>query len=297
MARITATSDKKYGAKCLEAATRCFQWCNNEKYENNPGILGAAIQASLELYKTTNESIYKEYAVSKARELAKYQNIDNNAPISGFYYNSIDKKEPYKNIWNGCMEFFALSDLVTVFPNHPDAAAWKESISRYAHNYVEAICAKNNFSIAPFGLFTDKDPGGNRRESNYWYRYTMVPNPEWWVGINANLAATGVGLKKASAVLKEPDLLACSQRQLDWILGTNPYNSSTLIGIGYNHPKHFPGSTFYPQTPVIYGAVMNGLGGDANDNPEIGTGNWQISEYWTPMVAYTLWLMAELATN
>jgi hypothetical protein len=39
---------------------------------------------------------------------------------------------------------------------------------------------------------------------------------------------------------------------------------------------------------------MNGLGGDQNDQPVIGTGNWQISEYWTPMVAYTLWLMAEM---
>lgn len=297
MSRITHASDQKYSARCLESATKCFQWCNKEKYENNPGILGAAIQASLELYLTTNEAIYKEHAVSKAKELAKYQDIDTNSTVNGFYYNSIDKKEPYKNIWNGCMEFFALSNLVTVFPNHPDATAWNESISRYAYNYIKAISSKNNFGIAPFGLFSEEDPGGSRKVSDYWYRYTMVPNPEWWVGINANLAATGVGLRKASLVLKDPDLLACSQRQLDWILGTNPYNSSTLIGIGYNHPKHFPGSTFYPQTPVIYGAVMNGLGGDADDKPEIGTGNWQISEYWTPMVAYTLWLMAELASN
>jgi hypothetical protein len=296
MARITGASDKKYSIKCLEAATKCFHWCNKEKYENNPGILGSAIQASLELYKTTGESIYKEYAVSKAKELVKYQDIDTTSPINGFYYESIDKKEPYKNIWNGCMEFFALSDLTTVFPEHQDAGIWKESISRYANNYIKVIANKNNFGIAPFGLFSEEEPGGSRIVSDYWYRYTMVPNPEWWVGINANLAATGIGLKKAAEVLKDPELQAYSQRQLDWILGTNPYNSSTLIGIGYNHPKHFPGSTFYPQTPVIYGAVMNGLGGDVNDKPEIGNGNWQISEYWTPMVAYTLWLMAELGS-
>jgi len=42
------------------------------------------------------------------------------------------------------------------------------------------------------------------------------------------------------------------------------------------------------------GAVLNGLGGDHNDQPSIGNGDWQISEYWTPMVSYTLWLMAEL---
>jgi len=103
-----------------------------------------------------------------------------------------------------------------------------------------------------------------------------------------------VGLLKASQVLKDPELRAYAQKQLDWIIGVNPFNSSTIEGVGYNHPAHFPGSTFYPQTPVLPGAVLNGLGGDHQDQPDIGNGDWQISEYWTPMAGYTLWLMAEL---
>ena len=43
-----------------------------------------------------------------------------------------------------------------------------------------------------------------------------------------------------------------------------------------------------PSTPVLPGAVLNGLGGDGSDQPDIGDGNWQISEYWTPMVAFTV---------
>jgi len=42
---------------------------------------------------------------------------------------------------------------------------------------------------------------------------------------------------------------------------------------------------------------MNGLGGDHDDQPVIADGIWQISEYWTPMVAYTFWLMAELSAS
>ncbi len=98
-------------------------------------------------------------------------------------------------------------------------------------------------------------------------------------------------------MLHDPKLKAYAQKQLDWIIGINPFNSSTIEGVGYNHPKHFPGSTFYPQTPVLPGAVLNGLGGDHNDQPSIGNGDWQISEYWTPMVSYTLWLMAELSKS
>ncbi len=88
---------------------------------------------------------------------------------------------------------------------------------------------------------------------------------------------------------------AVAQKQLDWILGSNPLNSSTMVGAGYNHPLHFAGSSFLPTVPVLPGAVLNGLGGDHEDMPVIGKGDWQISEYWTPMVAYTLWLMAELS--
>ena len=154
---------------------------------------------------------------------------------------------------------------------------------------------KNSFGIVPFGLYSGKDPGGSRKEGNYWYRYFMQPLPEWWVGINSNLASAGVGLIKAANVLKDNKLKAIAQKQLDWITGVNPFNSSTIEMVGHNQPKHFPGSTFLPDVPVLPGAVVNGLGGDSNDRPDIGDGDWQISEYWTPMVAYTLWLMAEIS--
>ena len=55
------------------------------------------------------------------------------------------------------------------------------------------------------------------------------------------------------------------------------------------------GGEFRPATPLIPGGVMNGLGGDAADQPRFITeNNYQQSEYWTPMVAYTIWLMAEI---
>ena len=123
----------------------------------------------------------------------------------------------------------------------------------------------------------------------------MQPDPEWWVGINSNLASAGIGLVKAANILKDERLKALAQKQLDWIIGVNPFNSSTIEMVGYNHPKHFPGSSFLPNVPVLPGAVLNGLGGDSADQPDIGNGDWQISEYWTPMVAHTLWLMAEIS--
>jgi hypothetical protein len=295
VARITKTLKPEYSQKCLQAAKKCFDWCISKSEDENTGIIGASIQASLEMYKTTAQETYKNFAISQASRLAKLQSVNREAGISGFFYTSSTDNEPYKNIWQGCLEFISLCDLAAAFPDHRDVSAWKGQIESYAYNYIGSISGKNSFGIAPFGLFRGKDPGGNRKAGSYWYRYFMQPDPEWWVGINSNLASAGVGLIKAANILKDEKLKALGQMQLDWIIGVNPFNSSTIEMVGHNQPKHFPGSTFLPDVPVLPGAVLNGLGGDLTDTPDIGNGDWQISEYWTPMAAYTLWLMAEIS--
>ncbi len=295
MAGITESLDPDYSQECLQAAIKCFDWCSRSDENLNPLILGAAIQASLELHKTTGENRFKEKAVELASQLKKLQAKHPSGSASGFFYSSLSVQEPHKNISRGCLEFISICDLIQAFPLHENVNEWKEIIADYANDYLFFMSEKNNFRIVPFGLYTGQDPGGNRKTGDFWYRYFMQPELSWWVGINANLASAGIGLLKAASILNDQKLKRIAQKQLDWIIGVNPYNSSTIVGIGYNHPKHFPGSTFYPLTPVIPGAVLNGLGGDHDDQPVIGSGNWQISEYWTPMVAYTLWLMAELS--
>jgi hypothetical protein len=295
MARITKADNPVYSEKCLNAAIICFDWCKKTIKEKDAGIFGAAIQAAIEMYKTTKKDVYKDFAVEQAAELKKLQVENQGGGISGFYYTSLTNKEPYKDIWHGCLEFISLCDLIQTLPAHKKVPEWREMITSYSNNYLRLMSQKNSFGIIPFGLYTNQDPGGNRKIGDYWYRYFMQPELSWWVGINANIASAGVGLMKAANILKDEKLRAVAQKQLDWIIGVNPFNSSTLVNVGYNHPKHFPGSSFRPQTPVLPGAVLNGLGGDKTDLPVIGTGNWQISEYWTPMVAYTLWLMAEIS--
>lgn len=66
----------------------------------------------------------------------------------------------------------------------------------------------------------------------------------------------------------------------------------------YNHPKQFiNGNEFRLATPRIPGAVMNGIGRTIDDMPDLYDGTYNTAEYWTPMVAFTLWLMSELSSN
>lgn len=290
MALITKDREPEYSKKCLDAATRCFAWCKKSTEVMNSGTIGAAIQASIELYKATNREEYKTFAVEQAVTIGQLQAKQENG-IGGFFYTSQQSREPYKNISRGCIDFISLCDMVKEFPTHKNVAMWKEIIKGYANQYLAFMSQKNSFGIIPFGLFTQPDTVANKKVGNYWYRYFDQPER---LGINANLASAGIGLLKASVVLNDPKMKSLSQRQLDWIVGVNPFNSSTIVLVGHNNPKQYNTSEFKPNTPLIPGAVMNGLRGDRADQPDIANGNWQVSEYWTPMVAYTCWLMAEI---
>ena len=297
MARIIKAQDVNYSKKCLDAAVKCFNWSIEPDKETGPGIIGASIQAAIEMYKTTNQDIYKNFAVAQAAELKKLQAKKQEVGVGGFFYTSLSSQEPYKHIWWGCFEFISLCDLIEIFPDHKDVPILKEMISDYANQYLSFFSQRNSFGIIAYGLFSKQDPGGNRKAGNYWYRYFMQPELRWYVGINANIASAGIGLLKAGRILNDPKLKAIAQKQLDWILGVNPFNSSTMIQVGYNNPVRFiNGGEFRPPVPLLTGAVMNGLTGDHNDQPDlIIKNNWQQSEYWTPMVAFTSWLMAEIS--
>lgn len=297
MARLTELSDPGYSKQCLDAALRCLDWLDKQSLGRSATDLGAGIAAMVELHKLQPEARYENKAVVFAKRLMDLQHttpISDEAPIRGFFYRSPDSKEPLREIAMGCWPLLSLTALVEHFPTHADAPRWKESISLYCREYLLPLSQRTPFGIVPYGLYIGSDPGGNRKIGSFWYRWFMEPNRDWWVGINANLASSGVGLLQASRVLKDERLAAAAQRQLDWILGVNPFRASTMMGVGRNHPAIFKTSEFKPETPLIPGAVMNGIGGWLNDKPDLKAGSWQTCEYWTPMVAYTAWLMTEL---
>jgi hypothetical protein len=298
MARLAKHRDPAYSERCLQAAIRCFEWCQGEDTVPKVGILGASMQAGVELYKATGRTVYRDFAVQKASLLKALQADSRDGGAGGFFHTSFSNPDPYKNSFQVHFELISLCDLIQAFPRHADVPQWKKMVTDYSVHYLSFFSGRNSFGLIPYGLFPEGYPHGNRKIDRYWYRYFMYSRPGgWWVGINANIALAGVGLMKAAAVLGAPALKAIAQRQLDWIIGANPFSSSTIIGVGHNHPSHMFSCTaaFRPGTPILPGAVMNGLTGDTADQPQLLLhGDFNQSEYWTPMVASTLWLMGEI---
>ncbi|MEA1996913.1 MAG: glycoside hydrolase family 9 protein, partial [Gemmatimonadota bacterium] len=296
--RLTRKNDPDYAARCREAALSCLEWCKKEKLGGNPNELGSAIVACIELHRSLGGEQYRDLAINYARLLLDLQvrePVDSEIPIRGFFRASSNDPEPYRDIiWHGCWHLMGLCELLERFPDHPEAGRWQNGIELYCREYLARMSELNPFGIVPYGLYS-KDPGGSRKVGNYWYRWFMEIDRQWWVGINANLASAGIGLLRASRLLQDKGLAAVAQRQLDWILGVNPFNTSTIIGVGYNNPKHYDASfRLKPAPPVIPGAVPSGIAGTEKDQPDLKNGSWQTCEYWTPMVCYAMWLMSEL---
>ena len=60
----------------------------------SPANAGAALQAAIEMYKTTHSPVYRKRATELALQLKKLQAADPGGELSGFFYNSLSNHEP-----------------------------------------------------------------------------------------------------------------------------------------------------------------------------------------------------------
>jgi hypothetical protein len=304
LARHTRASDPVYAQSCAEAAQKCLNWCVNHRSPGAALTLAAAVTACVEMNRLTASEQIADLMAGYLRKMLSLQvgePIDGNTPLRGFFLTAPDRQEPLREIMHGNLPLLALCEALTYFPSHPDATNWRKALKLHAE-YLLFMSDRSAFGTIPFGLYTKEDPGGNRRIGSYWYRWFMkrrneTPTEDWWVGINAHLASNGIGLLKAGRLLGDPRLARLAQRQLDWIIGGNPYDASSVTGVGRKQPRLYRTTTFTPPTPLIPGGVMNGIGGSEQDEPAIDPGSWNTCEYWTPMVGYTMWLLNELQHN
>jgi len=302
MARHTQEDDREYSHACRDAALTCLQWCHRAEQPGSTAALSMAIVAAIELHRAFGDDRYRTMAAAGVKQLLTLQATgqDNAASgVRGFFRAEPRNAEPFRAIMHGNLPLLAICQAIEHFPDHPDITLWRERLHLHT-DFLQSMSQRSAFGNIPFGLYLERDPGGSRRIGQYGYRWFMKPRDEnpssgdWWVGINAHLASNGIGLCKASKILKQPQLYQLAQRQLDWILGVNPFNASTVTGVGRNQPQLFMTEEFTPVTPLIPGGVMNGLAGSASDEVIINPGNYNTCEYWTPMTAYTMWLMAEM---
>jgi hypothetical protein len=100
-------------------------------------------------------------------------------------------------------------------------------------------------------------------------------------------------LNRAAEITGDKTFRAVAQRQLDWVMGCNPFDASAIEGVGYNQPLRAQFGEFFPPTPQIPGAV--GIGFQYRSFDPNQYGHCGANEYDMPVVGNVLWVMAEQA--
>jgi hypothetical protein len=118
----------------------------------------------------------------------------------------------------------------------------------------------------------------------------------WWQGENARIASLAAA--HARAAHGAPEGIAFAQRQIDWILGLNPFDMCMLHGKGRNNVNFSPG---FPNAP---GGIYNGITAAIDNERDIAfmTGphaddprhTWRWNEQWIPHAAWFLLAVVEL---
>jgi len=290
--------DRVYSSRCLDAATRCW---NANPHAGATVELGWWTLAAIEIHRATGDKQAHSDAQQLAAALVHLQQnraAGNSNGVTGFWPISAANPEPYKHAVHGALPAFAVLEAARAFPDAEAAGNWRASARLYIEKYVLPMCSRSAYGFMPFGIY-DGSPTPERYRpmpGNFTYRFFMpVRKQFWWQGLNAHLASHALLLATAAAEFNRPAWRAIAYRQLEWTFGANPFGASLASGIGVRNP--YPHSRY---VGVIPGGIMNGICGNAADEPILDTGftgTWRTNEYWSPHVGYFEWAQAVLEST
>jgi len=285
-----AATDPAYARQCLDAAVRAWQ-----AFAEPPALtedLSWWAMAAAELFLATGTSEYKHHAQLLGRDLLKRQNTEFLAAqnhVRGFWMQG---DVPYMDIVNSALPPLALLKLYDTFPDAPDRSKWLDAVRLHADEYLVPMSSRNSFRIIPLGLFLGSPTPEKYRPlaGNLTYRYFHpVRKQFWWQGANCHYAANALALAWLARLRGGAGkaYVPLAYRQLEWVMGANPFASCMMTGEGMRNP--FPHSRF---VGLIPGGIMNGIAGNVNDEPVLDleyTLDWRTCEYWSPHVAFYIW--------
>ncbi|MDX2024032.1 MAG: glycoside hydrolase family 9 protein [Deltaproteobacteria bacterium] len=285
-----AQTDRAYAQRCLKVGEKALA-AYAEPSARTTG-LAWQVMAAVELTRAGSRAGV-ERAVALGRVLAARQS--HAAGTKGCFLDA-DKTSPILGDPGECevtgtaMPALALLALIERWPRHRDAGVWQDAVAAYLEHVVFALSARNAFAVLPLSVYTQPATKETyrRTEGGVLYRYFFPSRlKKWWQGTNSHYAAHATLLARAAKHLPGVDGGRCinlAYRQLEWIVGRNPFGASMMSGVGARNPYPYSG-----QVGMINGGVINGIAGNDADEPILDTRfamDWRTTEYWGPGVSY-----------
>jgi hypothetical protein len=284
-----AQSDPGYATRCLDAGARAFQTLDEPA---STADTARWTIAACELYRATRKSEYENQAFRLGRELLARQNtvfLGEQKRIRGFW---MDGEKPYVDLMDGGVPPLAIAELCHTFPDAADRSRWMDALRLHLDEYVIPMAERSSYRIVPVGVYLGEPTQETYRPiaGRLTYRFFMpVREKYWWLGTSSHLLSYAVFLSRFAQLAgdKSKAYVDLAYRQMEWIMGANPFGACLMTGVGARNPM--PYSVFVG--PII-GGIMNGIGGNAADEPVLNQGSdndWRTGEYWSPHNAYYLW--------
>ena len=308
----SAIEDFKFA--CSEYLNKIYTVRWGEPIESQ--TMGAAILAACEIYVITNDIFYLEKALEFSKIVMNCQEKGNDTPMKGFFYEDQEHKYilAYEHRGHEQSPVQGLARLYQLLPSGEDKDKIKKSLELYRSYVLESMKYTKPYNLLPGHIYhVDKIniehftvfPKTAKLEAlqsliaqvkegidlgNGWY-LRIMPIAYTRRGFHATLLSKAKGVSMIAKVFNDTELRNIVISQLEWILGKNPFASSTMYGEGHNyHPLYVAFSR------QIVGALPVGIKTkDEKDLPYWPTINNAVyKEIWGHTTGKYLWVLADV---
>jgi hypothetical protein len=278
-------------------------------------LASIGITASLELYRATGKQLYADKAVELGRVVLASQQVapvGSSFPLSGFLYTGPDKDTLFHQFHRGNDQapVVALSQLITLLPKHAERASWYAAIERYAEYQKKSASTTAPYGVLPSYVYRLTDSahvpvsggpyGGNRAAYVAQVRAGLPMGDGWYLrampvvyarrGNYGPLLSQAKALAVASALRGDSAGMDLAQRQLQWVVGRNPFVQSTMYGEGYDWSQQYSVSS-----GDLVGSLPVGMQsfGDTDLPYWSGQNMFVYKEVWVHSSSRWIWIMEQ----
>lgn len=222
---------------------------------------------SLELWRfsgNTDDLTAATHSLDKLLDLQVTEYIGNQAVTRGFFRREAGTDDFHRKHVGASYPVWILGEFLDLLPNHPDSSRWQDAVAMWVDDYALVFAARNPFGLLPHGIYEAPCPEHPHHHyraisDHLYFRYFVAGDK---FGTNARSSLDAAAFAAAARVLNRPELLDDGYRLLEWTLGNNPYQLSTMNGVGVTQP-----CALSFQMGNIPGGVTMGIFGDEQDQP------------------------------
>ena len=284
----------------------------NGSDQDGPSMYAAwGIIAAIELFETTQNPIYKNKAIEYGRLLisCQEQNFLHDVPITGYFYKHPSKKIRRQDGNGGRSEvpINALSKLAKTFPDSDDWIQWYSALLIHSEYFTKQNKGTTPYDLSPIAVYKDTDyllaaeslqaetkrmiEEGTKIDDNFYLRHFPIC-PYVTNGTSGNTSQNGTISACTAQIRGDLESEEIAQKQLQWVLGRNPFSKSMAYDIGYDYHNFLNFSK-----GAMVGGFALGIDSLHHDSPY-----WSSSAYFTskePYVGttYRFWHAAMLLSS